>query len=82
MATAAWLVTISFIIDNYLSGNASPNTVVKNIKSHLVNQENDFDHLAADTALINRLATNKYDEETLRRITDKKYFLFFFHKLN
>ncbi|MEO6718744.1 MAG: HAMP domain-containing sensor histidine kinase [Ferruginibacter sp.] len=78
LVTAAWLVTISFIIDNYLSGNASPKTVGKNITAHLAEQENDFDKLTADTVLIDKLANNGYEEETIQQLTNKKYYLFLY----
>ena len=76
MVTAAWLITISFIIDNYLVGISSSKTVAKNISSYLGEQENDFDNIAADTALIGKFAQNKYDDQDLRKLTEKKYFLF------
>ena len=78
LVTAAWFVTISFIIENYLTGNSSPKTVAKNISSFIARQENDFDDIAADTVLLKSLAGNMYDEAVLQKLTTKKYFLFLY----
>lgn len=82
MVIAAWLITISFIIDNYLTGNSSPTTVGKNISTYINDQEKDFDELVADRNLVNKLAKNKVDEETLLNITNKNYFLFVYTQNN
>jgi two-component system, NtrC family, nitrogen regulation sensor histidine kinase NtrY len=78
LVTAAWLVTISFIIDNYLSGNASPKTVGKNVMAHLAEQEYDFDEIAADSGLLYKLVNHEVEEEFLRQLSEKKYFLFLY----
>ena len=78
LITAAWLVTISFIIDNYLSGNSSPTTVGKNITSFINDQEDDFDELTSDTSLMKRVASHQIDEKVLQNLFEKKYFLFIY----
>ena len=50
LVTAAWLITLSFIVDNYWSGNSSPHALQKIINSYILQQENDFDLLIKDTA--------------------------------
>ncbi len=80
LVTAAWLVTISFIIDNYLTGNASPKTVTKNLTSFIERQQEDFYALASDSVFLERLTNQKYDETLLQEITHKKYFLFVYQK--
>lgn len=80
LITAAWLVTISFIIDNYLAGNATEKSVAKNISAYIAEQENDFDAVAADTALLRSLAKTAYNEKTLQLITEKDYFLFLYRQ--
>ena len=76
VAIAACLITISFILDNYWAGTSSAATVKKNITSFIQQQESDFNELSKDTLLINKLATQKYDEQTLQEVTAKKYFLY------
>ncbi len=73
---AAWLVTFSFIIDNYWSGNASVNAVRKNIESYVQQQEKDFEKLLLDTALIGSVANNKFDDQLLQQLTGKPYFMY------
>lgn len=73
---AAWLITLSFIIDNYWSGNASVNTVQENIQHYIQKQERDFEQLMADSLLVNKINDNKYNEADLKNLTGKKYFIF------
>ncbi len=73
---AAWLITLSFIIDNYWSGNSSVNAVRKNIESYIQKQETDFEKLMADTAAVNKINNNDYDEAFLQKLTGKKYFIY------
>jgi len=73
---AAWLITLSFIIDNYWSGNASVNTVQENIQHYIQKQEKDFEQLMADSLLVNKINDNKYNEADLKNLTGKKYFIF------
>jgi hypothetical protein len=74
------LVTIAFIIDNYLSGTSSPTTVSKNIRHFISTQEDDFDRLSEDTVLLTSLSQNTYNEKLLQELTEKKYFLFLYKK--
>ena len=76
MVIAAWLITISFIIDNYLTGNASPKTVAKNLSSFIAKQQNDFTSIASDTAVLNQLVSQRYEESLLQQLISKKYYLF------
>ena len=80
LVTAAWLITLSFIVDNYWSGNSSPQALQKLMSNYVRLQENEIDDITKDTTLINRLANKRYSEISLQRITEKKYFLFIFNK--
>lgn len=80
LVTAAWLITFSFIIDNYLSDRSSDAAVKKRIETYIQEQENDFDRVAADTAFIKNLSQHKYDENLLKEITQKPYYLFIYSK--
>jgi signal transduction histidine kinase len=71
-------MTISFIIDNYWSGNSSVLAVQKLIGNYIHQQEKDFDELVSDTTTINTLISGKYEEPFLNRLTDKKYFFFIY----
>ena len=80
LITAAWLLTISFIIDNYWSGSASPEAFQKSIGKYIAKQEIDFDAFNQDTAAIQKLANKNYNEILLQRLEAKKYFLFVLSK--
>jgi two-component system, NtrC family, nitrogen regulation sensor histidine kinase NtrY len=75
---AAWLITISFIIDNYWADNSSVNTVQKKLETYIHNNERDFLNFAADTAIQNQLANNSYSEAFLQEVTAKKYFVYLY----
>ena len=69
------LITLSFIIDNYWSGNSSVNAVQKNVEEFIQNQEKDFLQLMTDTSLVSKIAKTNYDEDQLLYLTQKKYFI-------
>jgi signal transduction histidine kinase len=73
---AAWLVTISFIIDNYWSGNSSAGAVRENIQRYIHRQEKDFEKLVADTNRISRISDNTISEPLLQELVAKKYFFY------
>lgn len=73
---AAWLVTFSFIIDNYWSGNSTIGAVRKNIENDVQQQEQDFKRVLKDTAFIQKIESNQVDEQLLLQITRKPYFIF------
>lgn len=76
---AAWLITLSFIIDNYWADNASVSSVQKKIEAYIHAQETDFAAMAADTATLQLLQQKKYDEVLLQQLTEKKYFFYQYH---
>jgi len=76
LIAAAWFVTISFIIDNYWSGNSSLEAVHRNIESYVQKQEKDFEKLMKDTQLVRSINDNNINENVLQQLVDKKYFIF------
>ncbi len=81
MVIAAWLITISFIIDNYWADNSSVNSVQKKIEGYIHRQEKDFDQLITNRVFLNKLAAKTYDNLFLNELTKKKYF-FYLYQLN
>jgi len=75
---AAWLVTLSFIVDNYWSANSSIYSVQNKISTYIHKQEKDIAKIAADSAVINKIVQGNYSEEFLARLIKKKYYLFFY----
>jgi two-component system, NtrC family, nitrogen regulation sensor histidine kinase NtrY len=76
LVIAAWLVTISFIIDNYWSVNSSVRAVKKNITAKIHQEEKEVENLAADTASLSKFVLKKYDEPLLKKYLERKHFLF------
>jgi hypothetical protein len=77
---AAWLFTISFIINNYWSGASSIKTLRKEIEERIQTQEKDFLDLTLDTVTINKLVSEQYDEATLNEYINKPYSIFIYQK--
>lgn len=73
---AAWLITFSFIIDNYWSGDSSVEAVRSNIENYVQHQEKDFENLLKDTALLRKINDDNFDEELLKQLTAKPYFIY------
>jgi two-component system, NtrC family, nitrogen regulation sensor histidine kinase NtrY len=73
---AAWLVTFSFIIDNYWSGNSSLGAVQKHIEQDIQRPEKDFEKLVRDTALTRQMDGHAFEEPQLLLLTQKPYFIF------
>jgi two-component system nitrogen regulation sensor histidine kinase NtrY len=78
LVLAAWLITISFIIDNYWSGNSNFKTVEHNLTSYVQKAENDFAKTTGDSTFTSTLLKNNYDEDFLKALINKYYFLFYY----
>ncbi len=78
LIAAAWLITISFIIDNYWSGTSTPKGVQRIIQKDIQKKQKDFEVFSADTNLIIKLASHNYNEDLLQKIQKKNYFIFIY----
>src|SRR3954470_24779653 len=78
LVTAAWLITISFIIDNYWSRTSTRSSVQRAIQNDIQDHQKNFESLCRDTFLIKKLAAQNYSEETIKDLTEKKYFIFLY----
>ncbi len=57
--TAAWLYTLSFIFSNYFSGSSSPAKAANIIEKYLHSQEDVFEQIVADTAVLHALVSDQ-----------------------
>lgn len=73
---AAWLITFSFIVDNYWSGNSSPGAVRKNIERSIQDHEKEADRLLSDSAVVSKLNNRSFTETELKQLTDLKFYVF------
>ena len=78
LVLAAWFITISFVVDNYWSANASIKTVQKKISNSIHKQENDFIKLVNDSAAIDKIRKGSFSVSYLESLVNKKYFVFFY----
>lgn len=77
---AFWLITFSFIVDNYWSANASVYTVQKRLSHYVQSQERDFNKVASDSLSISKMLNGTYNESFLKSYINKPYFLFAYKK--
>jgi len=80
LLSAAWLITISFIIDNYWSATSSLQTIQARLQDYIDRSEKDFESTLKDSAFIHQLRSGDYDERTLNKFIERDYFLFFYQK--
>lgn len=78
LVLAGWFITISFVIDNYWSINASLNTVQKEISGNIHKRENDFIKLVNDSIAMDKIRSGDFSEQFLQGLIKKKYFVFFY----
>ncbi len=76
LLTAAWLLTIAFIVSNYWSVTSTPQAIQKSIQRELANEQRKADRFLNDTATINKLKSGKYDEDFLASIIKKTFYVF------
>lgn len=76
LVVAAWLITISFIIDNYWSANSTEKNVVNKLNSYVQNAEKDFYKTVNNAAYIQKVEKGNISDEYLGELLKKKYYLF------
>jgi len=81
LITAAWLLTLAFIVNNYWSGSSTSNAGQKAIQKNINGSLENIDRLCLDTSLLNTLTSGKYSEKQLDEQVAKKYFIFFYRIL-
>lgn len=78
LITAAWLLTISFIINNYWSGTSTPFTVEKAIQKDIDKKEKQIEEFYRNKQLVNSIINQTYDQQQVSQLIDKDYFIFFY----
>ena len=72
------MVTISFVVNNYWSADASIESVRDKVNQYVIEQEKNAKTLFGDKKLIQELVSNNYDEKTVQQFAQEKYFLFLY----
>ncbi len=77
---SAWLITFSFLVNNYWWYISSPSNVQQLLEKNIQERETHFKKLASNKALMDQLLNRNYDENRLREFTGKNedFYLFFF----
>jgi signal transduction histidine kinase len=78
MLEALVLFLCGYFLNVYFNSDASVRSLRNSIQSTLQDREQDFEQLAKDTAMVERLADRQYSEQELSKLLDKKYALFFY----
>ena len=75
---AVLLFLVSFIFNSYYTRVSSIAVEKRSITNYIQEQENDFNELAKDTALLRRLILNYESLEEFKNLEEKKYSIFLF----
>ena len=78
LVISAWLITFSFIINNYWSNGSSVSLVQKTIQKDVQQKQQDFISVYKDTGLLKKLINKEYSNATLKQLDEKKYFIFIY----
>lgn len=76
LVLAAWLITLSFIIDNYWSASSNEKNVVRKLNNYVQDAEKDFYNTIADSDYIKKVRNKKITDEYLKELLQKPYYLF------
>jgi signal transduction histidine kinase len=79
---AAWLITLSFIIDNYWSSNSNLQTVKKKMSRYVQGAENDFTALFSDSNFTQSLKADKITTKMVEKLSKKRYYLYTYKRDN
>ena len=77
---AAWLITLSFLVNNYWWYISSPSNVQQLLEKKIQERETRFGQLLDDKELMQQLLNRNFNEETLKEFTGKNedFYLYFF----
>jgi signal transduction histidine kinase len=78
LITAAWLITFSFIINNYWGTTSTPKTVQRALEKDIQNRQKKFISFYKDSTLLNQFINHSYNKETLEKLHEEKDFLFIY----
>lgn len=80
LVLAAWLITLSFIIDNYWSASSNEKNVVRKLNNYVQDAETDFYKTIDDSDYIKNIQNKKVSDEYLKSLLEKPYYLFSYTK--
>lgn len=72
LITAAWLITIAFLFNNYWLYYSSPQGVRVSLEKNLQQRERAFNKLAGNRELVEKLLNRDYDENILHQLSGKE----------
>ena len=75
---SAWMLTISFVINNYWSSDASVSSVKKKLSSYVINQEKKAKSVFQDKKLLHKLISSNVSETMVGQFAHENYFLFLY----
>lgn len=80
LVAAAWFITLTFIIDNYWTSNASLNTVQHKISGFIDDAETDFSREIKNSRFESQILEKKIRKEFIDKFSRKSYFIFAYNK--
>ncbi|MBC7867206.1 MAG: hypothetical protein H7X88_06715, partial [Gloeobacteraceae cyanobacterium ES-bin-316] len=80
MVIAAWLITLSFLINNYWSSYSTLQSVQKTMNSYVQDAEADFRTVLSDPGFDAVQKGKPFTDEQQQMLTGRNYFIFFYKK--
>lgn len=78
LVVAAWLITLSFIIDNYWSSTSNLKAVQKKMNGYINDAENDFVNVLYDSVARKHMERTAMSEKMEKALQEKDFFVYFY----
>jgi signal transduction histidine kinase len=80
LISAAWLITLAFLANNYWLYYSSPKGVQHSLQQNLQQREKSFDQFVSDSARMQKFLQREYTQEDLDQLTGQgqDFYLFFY----
>lgn len=76
LLSAAWLLTIAFVINHYWSNTSTLKSVRNAVQKNIQQQQQRIDKTLADTSLLNAIINRKYSSSEIQSLEGSDFFLF------
>lgn len=82
LVAAAWLLTISFIIDNYLSATINSSSVKNQVETYIKGNQEKMTEFIRGEKVVQQLAGDSLSEDLLLRMTRLPFFVYYYENRN
>lgn len=80
LLSAAWLLTLAFIVNNYWSVTSTPDALRNSIQHSIQKKQKEIASFFQDSTQLNDIILKNYDENGLLRLTAMDFFIYAYQK--